>query len=143
MTDRPRAYEATITIHAPAERVWSILTEASRYPTWNTTIDRLDGTIAPGRKLKIFAKIAPGRAFSAKVSEFRPSRAMVWSYAAPLGFFRGARSFTIDPQGDHVIFRTREEFGGWLAGPIIKKMPDLQPSFDEFARCLKAEAEAA
>jgi hypothetical protein len=35
----------------------------------------------------------------------------------------------------------REEYTGPLAGLIGKFIPDLQPAFDEFAQCLKREAE--
>lgn len=68
---------------------------------------------------------------------------MVWWFAAPLGMFKGARTFTLEDKGDAVEFHTREEFTGWLAGPITRKMPDLQPSFDAWAQGLKQRAEAA
>ena len=34
-----------------------------------------------------------------------------------------------------------EVYSGLMAGMITKSIPDLQPSFDEFAVALKAEAE--
>lgn len=68
---------------------------------------------------------------------------MVWSFAAPLGMFKGERTFTLEQKGDAVEFHTREVFSGWMAGPITKKMPDLQPSFDAWAADLKKRAEAA
>ena len=138
-----KTYEARITIRAPRERVWKILTDATAYPAWNTTIDKVEGTIAPGEDLKIWAKISPERAFPAKVSTWEPSSRMVWSFSAPLGFFKGARSFTLKDVPGGVEFHMNEVFGGWLSGPIIKKMPDLQPTFDDWAACLKARAEAA
>jgi len=39
------------------------------------------------------------------------------------------------------VFSMREEYTGLLAGAIGKSIPDLQPAFIEFARCLKHEAE--
>jgi hypothetical protein len=136
-----KTYEARIMIHAPIEKIWAILTDGAAYPSWNTTIDRLEGVIAAGQRLKIWANVSPGRAFPAKVSVFEPCARMVWSFSAPLGIFKGARSFTLEPQGDRVEFHTREVFSGWLSGVITKKMPDLQPTFDEWARCLKDRAE--
>jgi hypothetical protein len=35
----------------------------------------------------------------------------------------------------------REEYTGPLLGPIWRSMPDLGPSFEQFARGLKARAE--
>jgi hypothetical protein len=137
-----KSYEAKIAIHAPKQTIWAILTDANAYATWNTTIDKVEGTIALGEKLKIWAKISPGRAFPAKVSSLDAAEhRMVWSFSGPLGMFKGSRTFTLEETNGVTEFHTREEFSGWLSGPITKKMPDLQPSFDEWARCLKARAE--
>jgi uncharacterized protein YndB with AHSA1/START domain len=138
-----KTYEARILIHAPVEKIWAILTDAAGYPSWNSTVEKLEGSIAVGEKLKIWTTISPGRAFPANVAELEPGKRMVWSFSAPLGVFKGARSFTLEQTRDGVEFHTREEFSGWLAGPITKKMPDLQPSFDAWARCLKQRAEQA
>jgi hypothetical protein len=39
------------------------------------------------------------------------------------------------------MFSMREDYTGPLAGLIARSIPDLQPAFDEFAQCLKREAE--
>jgi hypothetical protein len=60
----------------------------------------------------------------------------------PLGLFRGVRTFTLTPvPGGATAFAMREVFSGPLLGLIKRSMPDLQPSFDEFARSLKLRAE--
>jgi uncharacterized protein YndB with AHSA1/START domain len=139
---RMLTYEARITIKAPREAIWAILTDAAAYPAWNTTVTKLEGTIAKGNKLKVWAKISPDRAFPAKVSALEPNTRMEWSFSAPLGMFKGTRTFTLEDTTDGVEFHTREVFSGWMSGPITKKMPDLQPTFDEWALCLKRRAEA-
>jgi uncharacterized protein YndB with AHSA1/START domain len=136
-----KAYEARITIKAPREVIWSVLTNAAEFPAWNTTIDKLEGTIARGEKLKIWAKISPDKAFPAKVAELEPNQHMTWSFSAPLGMFKGKRTFTLTETDGGIEFHTREEFSGWMAGPIVKKMPDLQPTFDAFASGLKQHSE--
>ena len=35
-----------------------------------------------------------------------------------------------------------ERYAGAFAGMITRSIPDLQPSFDEFAQCLKSQAES-
>ena len=40
-------------------------------------------------------------------------------------------------------FKMREEFTGLRAPLITKSIPDPQPTFDEFAACLKKKAESA
>jgi uncharacterized protein YndB with AHSA1/START domain len=136
-----KSYEARITIKAPRETIWSVLTDATLYPEWNKTVTKLEGTIAVGQKLKIWTTMDPKRAFPAKVAALEPAKRMVWSFAAPLGMFKGERTFTLEDTADGVVFHTREVFSGWMAGPITKKMPDLQPSFDAWASGLKERAE--
>jgi hypothetical protein len=52
------------------------------------------------------------------------------------------RTFTLTPAaGGATSFAMREVFSGPLLGLIKRGMPDLQPSFDEFARSLKLRAE--
>ena len=84
----------------------------------------------------------PRRAFPVKVTEFRPGQGMTWSGGMPLGLFRGVRTFELSPAGDGATrFRMREEYSGPLLPLIWRSMPDLGPSFQQFAHGLKARAE--
>ncbi|MDX2203865.1 MAG: SRPBCC domain-containing protein [Hyphomicrobiaceae bacterium] len=139
-----RAFATAISIHAPAERVWSILTNAADYPSWSSTVERVVGTIAPGAKVAVYTKASPGRAFPLTVTGFEPNRRMVWSGGMPMGLFRGTRTYTLAPRAPGMVdFSMREEFSGFLAPLISRSIPDLQPSFDQFAADLKARAESA
>ena len=61
----------------------------------------------------------------------------------PLGLFKGVRTFTLTQQDARTTrFTMREEFTGLMLPMIWKSMPDLQPSFDQFANGLKKEAES-
>ena len=136
-------YEATADIKASPERVWSLLTDAPRYTDWNTTVDRVEGRIAPGETIKVFVKVNPGRAFPVKVTEFKPAERMVWSGGMPLGLFKGERTYTLTPAAGGTHFKMREEYTGPMLGMIWGSIPDLGPAFEEFARSLKAGAEAS
>jgi len=135
-------YEAEATIAAPPETVWGILTDAPAYSAWDSGVQKVDGTIAPGEKIKVVSEANPGRAFPVKVTQFEPGRSMVWSGGMPLGLFKGVRTFTLTPDGPATRFVMREEYTGPLLPMIWKSMPDLGPSFEQFARGLKAKAEA-
>lgn len=138
-----KAFAVKVSIRATPERIWSLLTDASGYTCWNTTVEKVVGTIAPGQAISVHPKINPGRVFPVKVAEFEPSRRMVWTGGMPLGLFKGERTFTLSPgsNGD-VDFSMREEYTGLMAPLIGRSIPDLQPAFDEFARDLKRAAEA-
>jgi len=136
-------FAASIVIRAPVERIWSLLTEAERYPTWNSTVERISGRIAPGQRIAVYARMTPGRAFPVTVTEFAAHQMMVWSGGLPLGLFTGRRTFTLRQATDGcVAFAMREEFRGPLAWLIARSIPDLQPAFDAFAADLKRQAEA-
>lgn len=136
-------YEASASIAAAPEEIWAILTDATSYATWDSGIERVDGTIAPGKKIRLHTKVTPGRSWPVKVTRFSPAREMAWTGGMPLGLFRGVRTFTLTPQDDATTrFVMREVFSGPMVGVIAKKMPDLGPSFQQFTEGLKARAEA-
>jgi hypothetical protein len=137
-----KAFAATAFIQAPPERIWSILTDAARYPVWNPTVLRIEGRIASGERIALHVRLSPGRAFLVTVSAFDPPRRMVWRGGLPLGLFVGERVFALEPGSNGgVEFSMRETFTGLLAPLIGRTLPDMQPAFDEFARALKQEAE--
>jgi hypothetical protein len=60
----------------------------------------------------------------------------------PLGLFEGVRTFTLAPGTDGTIrFTVREGYTGPLLPLIRRSMPDLGPSFRQFADGLKERAE--
>ena len=135
-------YNAAATIAAPPERVWEILTDAPAYSEWESGVQRVEGRIAPGEKIKVVSEANPGRAFPVKVTGFEPGRSMVWSGGMPLGLFKGVRTFTLTPEDGGTRFTMREEYTGPLLPLIWRSMPDLGPSFEQFAGGLKAKAES-
>ena len=137
-------FATRIDIRSRPDVVWKLLTDLAGYPIWNTTVEKVEGTIGLGNKVTVHAKLAPGKAFPVKVTTLEPPRKMVWTGGAPLKFvFKGERTFLVTPKtADTVEFSMEEVFDGLMAGVIGKSIPDLQPAFDEFAACLKARAEA-
>jgi len=139
-----RAFNATATIAASPDRVWAILTDGPGYTGWDSGVERVDGRIAPGERITVVSKVSPGRPFPVEVTEFKPGRRMVWSGGMPLGLFKGVRTFTLSAQGgDATRFTMREEYSGPLAPLVWRSIPDLRPSFEQFATGLKARAEGA
>jgi hypothetical protein len=136
-----KSYDAEAMIEAEPETVWAILTDAPAYSEWDSGVQRVEGRIAPGEKIKVVSEANPGRAFPVKVTAFEPARAMTWSGGMPLGLFKGVRTFTLVPDGAMTRFTMREEYSGPMLGLIWRSMPDLGPSFEQFARGLKTKAE--
>ena len=134
-------YSVATTITAAPEVVWAVLTDASQYPVWSSTVVRLDGQIAPDSKIRLVAKVAPERTFKLKVTTFEPLRKMVWEDGN--GMFLGVRTFHLTPNPDGTTtFAMSETFSGAMLGMIEKKLPDFTKDFEAFAADLKKEAES-
>lgn len=136
-----KEFAVSTLIHAKPELIWSLLTDGSAWTSWNPTIEKLEGSITPGSTLKVFTKLSPGQAFPVKVAEFDVPRRMVWTGGMPLGLFKGVRTYTLSPTPEGIEFTMTEVFSGLMAPLITKSIPDLQPSFQEFAAALKQKAE--
>lgn len=138
-----KEYRASATIRATPEAIWAILVDAPNYSAWESGVLRVEGRIAAGEKIKVISEVNPGRAFPVKVTEFAAPQRMTWSGGMPLGLFRGVRTFKLKPSGDGTEFAMRERYTGPLLPLIWKSMPDLGPSFEQFAKGLKQRAEGS
>ena len=137
-------YEASSLIEASPDTIWPILADASGYSRWDSGVERVEGTIAPGEKIKVYSEANPGRAFAVRVTEYAPGERMTWRGGMPLGLFKGVRTFTLSPQGGGTTrFAMREEFSGPRLPLIARSMPDLGPSFEQFVAGLKQRAESS
>jgi hypothetical protein len=137
-----KSFEATSEIQATPDAIWTILVDGAKYSDWESGVISVDGKIAPGETIKVVSSANPGRTFPVKVTEFEPARGMTWSGGMPLGLFKGVRTFRLTPTGGGATrFDLREEYSGPLLGMMWRSMPDLGPSFSQFARGLKARTE--
>jgi hypothetical protein len=137
-----KAYDATATINASPDAIWAILTDASAYPDWDNGVVRIEGTIAPGERIKIYSELDPKRGHAVRVTQFEPGRGMTWTGGMPLGLFKGVRTFELAPQGNgNTLFTMEERFSGPLRPLIGRTLPDFGPSFEKFAGGLKQRAE--
>jgi hypothetical protein len=138
-----RHYESSALIDARSEAIWAVLTDAPGYADWDSGVVRVEGRIAPQEKIKVVSEANPKRAFPVTVTEFAPGERMTWSGGMPLNLFKGVRTFTLSPEGAGTRFTMREEYSGPMLPLIWRSMPDLGPSFEQFASGLKARAERA
>jgi len=127
-------------IEASPARVWELLTDAAGFPTWNSTVTKIDGTIALGQVLAIKVPADPKRTFKPKVTRFENGKAgaqkiMEWSDGfAPM--FRGVRTFTLTPTDTGTEFTMTEEFSGLMLPMIRGSLPNFVPIFEAYAKDL-------
>ncbi|CAN5618426.1 hypothetical protein BH09MYX1_BH09MYX1_13920 [soil metagenome] len=135
------SFATKISIHAAPETIWRLLVDVGRWTEWNTTVKKVDGVVALGSKVTVHPKISD-RAFPVKVLTLDEPRRMVWGSGVPFGLFKGERVYELVPQAGGIVeFSMVETFSGLFSGMITKSIPNMQPAFDELAKCLKERAE--
>lgn len=134
------SYVVRTSIAAPAATIWSKLTDAAGFPSWNTTVTSIEGPITLGTKLKIQVPVAPGRTFTPSVVELVPNERMVWQDGF-FPMFEGRRSFTLTARGPQTDFEMLEVFRGAMLPMIKGSLPDFGPVFDRYAADLKKACE--
>lgn len=129
-----------INICASTASVWSLLTDSEGFPSWSSTIVRIEGRIAEGERLRLHVA-GTTRTFTPRVSGVVYERRMLWSDGiAPL--FKGVRTFLLEPARDgSTDFVMEERFSGVIFALVKAKMPDFAEIFEAFALDLQRAAE--
>ena len=131
-----RETTVSININADAATVWALLTNASDFPRWNTTVVSLEGDLKLGGKIKLKSTLDEKRTFKLKVKELEPEKRMVW------GDGQGNRVYSITENDNGVTFTMTEKIGGLMFPLYAKYIPPFDEAFDQFAADLKKEAES-
>ena len=131
-----RETSISINIQADPSIVWALLTNASDFPRWNSTIISMEGSINLGETIKLKSSLDPKRIFKLKVKAFEPEKTLAW------GDGKGTRVYTIKDNGNGTItFNMAEKIGGLMFPMYAKYIPPFDKSFEQFATDLKKEAE--
>ncbi len=139
--------KAETEIDAPAEKVWSVLTDLPRFSSWNPFIRKAFGSMEVGGEVHVRVKPSlPIRLpFHATVLYREDNRALRWR-GEVLGWWlaSGDHMFEIEPlPNGHVRFMQRERFGGILPRLASKLLVrEAQRGFDAMNEAIKQRAEA-
>jgi carbon monoxide dehydrogenase subunit G len=112
----------SLEIAAPAEKVWEVATDLSRYGEWNISHTGFpDGTPTTEQGAKFREQITimgmPGEATWTITETVAPERT-VWSGEGPMGITLGTK-LELAPNGDGTTVSISVSFdGGPLAGPM-------------------------
>lgn len=122
-------------INADASIVWALLTNASDFSRWNSTIVSIEGKIQEGEKIKLKSTLDPSRTFKLKVKEMVAEQKLVWGDAM------GKRTYVLQKSKEGTTFSMTEKIGGFMFPLFANKIPSFDESFEQFAADLKKEAE--
>ncbi|HUE99517.1 MAG TPA: SRPBCC domain-containing protein [Anaerolineales bacterium] len=130
-----RETSVSITIFADPAIVWALLTHASDFPRWNSTVTSVKGEIQGGEIIELKSILDEKRTFKLKVKEFVPEKRLVWGDAM------GTRVYTLKGDGNSTHFSMTEKIGGPLFPLFAGAIPSFDESFERFAADLKRESE--
>jgi hypothetical protein len=137
-----RSFEAATRIDAGPDQVWALLVDVGSWRDWNSGVDRVEGRVALGERLTLYATMIRSRPFSVTVTEIRPREVMRWRGGLPMGAAVIERTYRLDSQDDGgTVLTIREDHTGPLAVLLDRTTPDLNPSFRQFCEGIKARAE--
>jgi hypothetical protein len=135
-----------VDILAPADRVWSILTDFAAYPSWNPFIKRIEGPLALGERLEAVLQAGDAKpmTFRPHVVRLEPGRAFAWLGRLGLPWiFDGEHRFELAPTAGGTRLTHAERFSGLLV-PFFRGTLDgkTRAAFEAMNAALKARAEA-
>lgn len=135
-----------IAIHAPAGRVWKVLTDFAHYPDWNPFMQQVEGEAKLGEQLNVLLHPPGAKATRVRptITRVIPERELRWrGHLFIAGFFDGEHTFMIEPQSETLVqFVQREQFDGILL-PLLARQLDTatRQGFIEMNQALKERAE--
>jgi hypothetical protein len=140
-----RRIETEIDIHAPAAKVWAVLTDFPHMALWNPFMTVTAGEPATGARLTITVR-PPGKpaiTLRPTLLAVRPERELRWlGHFIISGIFDGEHYFLLDPLGED---RTRlthgESFSGLLVGLFGATLDATETGFNDMNAALKRQAE--
>lgn len=136
----------SVEIDAPAETVWEVLINFSRYDQWNPFIRSIQGEARQGGTLEVFIQ-PPGRngmTFRPVILALEPGRELRWIGRLLLpGIFDGEHQFQLEPLNENrTKFVHREVFSGLLLPFLWNSFEQsTRQGFEEMNNALKAQVE--
>lgn len=110
--DAPVKASLEITIHAPVEKVWRVLTDVSNWPTWQADITAAE-IAGPLREGTVFSWTAGGTRIQSRIALVQPYEQFAWTGKAYMA--KAVHVWKLERlSGDQTIVKTEESMQGFL-----------------------------
>ena len=135
----------SMTIAAPPERVWEVLTDFAAYPEWNPFMTSVTGSLGVGKRLSVRIHPPGGKpmGFKPTILVVKPFQELRWlgRLIVP-GLFDGEHYFRLAPTVDGTMLDHGENFSGLIVKLAASSMlKQTEQGFIAMNRALKHRAE--
>lgn len=141
-----RTIETEITINAPVEKVWQILTDFPAYPDWNPFIRRFDVAPKLGNRFSVTLQPHGSKPMTFKpvCLNLEPNKEFRWlGKLFVSGLFDGEHVFQLEPLPDGKTRLIHKEYFRGILVPLLWNMLDTKTrySFNRMNEALKERSE--
>ncbi len=143
----PVKIEHRIGVRAPAEVIWSLVSDVPGWSAWNPLYPKAAGVVRIGAQLDLEVAI-PGEAprqIQPVILDWIPNEQIHWRLKMASGLVSTTRYIEIEALSETgCIFSNGELFGGFLGPGAARRMRKaLRQGFRDMGEAVKARAEAA
>jgi hypothetical protein len=138
--------EDRVGVQAPAEVIWEIVQDLSRWEEWNPTYVQAAGEVRIGETLTLTLALPgqPEQEIRPKVLDWVPGEQLHWQLSMMGGMIKTLRYIEISPLSEvGCIVDNGEIFGGFMGPSLGKRVGRaVRAGFRAMNEALKARAEA-
>jgi hypothetical protein len=138
--------EHRVGVAAPAEVIWSVISDLPGWAAWNPLYPEAHGVIGYGEKLKLTVAI-PGqepRVIEPRVVDWTPDEAIHWQLSMAYGLVKSIRYLEIESLGPtNCVFSNGEIFSGLLGPRAVRPMRKaIRQGFEAMGEAVRERCEA-
>lgn len=124
----PKHYQSSVLVHAPAERIWRVLSDVEQWQQWTASITRIEAlsgdTFAPGARFRILQPRLKPAIWT--ITELQPGRRFTWESKQPGIRVVGDHLIETQPQGCKLSLSVTFAgplggLVGWLGGKLTQR----------------------
>ncbi len=146
MSDTITVSSETVTIAAPADLVWQVLTDFALYSQWNQFCPSIEASLQVGSPVVMKVDLGQGLQDQVEyITCLEPPRKITWSMEnKPGDAIHADRSQVVEPVDDsHCTYVSYDVFSGEAAAQMVEMLgKQVEAGFNLCAQNLKARAEA-
>jgi len=140
------AINHTLTVNAPTETVWKVISDLDAYGEWNPFVVACDSTLEVNSPIKMQVKLVPFFAFPQKETIYShdPSHQLSYGIRLPFNALSSVRCHQVKTLTPGVTeYTSTFELSGWLS-PLVQWMLQsrLKKGFDGMAEGLQLRSES-